>query len=154
MARAPEATIAKVAALQREAELMMHIPEQFATTLDRHVIVYVATLNGDGSPQVSPVWIERDGDVVRFGNAEGRSKWRNLRRDNRLALSFTDPDDPNTSFSMRGHAVAIEQRGWSLMDRLAGHYRGSDRFPRIEGMTRVDVDCEIDTASTNRPKSE
>jgi len=40
------------------------------------------------------------------------------------------------------------------MDRLAGDYRGIDGFPRIEGMTRVDVDCEIDTASTNRPGSE
>ena len=106
--------------------------------------MHLATTNADGSPQVSPIWVERDGGVLRFSTAEGRAKARNLRRDPRLALSFVDPDDTEVGFSIRGRATAIEHRGWDLIDRLARLYRGTDGFRRIEGMTRVDVDIEVD----------
>ena len=128
----------------------VHIPESAGSILDGHVIVHLATLNKDGSPQVSPIWLEREGDIVRFSTAEGRAKMRNLRRDPRLAISFTHPEDSSVSYSVRGRAVAIEQRGWELIDRLAGAYGGSDGFPRIRGMVRVDVDVEIDSVHSNR----
>ena len=128
----------------------MHIPDNVASILDGHVIAHLATLNADGSPQVTPIWLERDGNMVRFSTAEGRAKLSNLRRDPRLAISFTHPDDSSVSHSIRGRAVAIEQRGWKLIDRLAGAYDGSDGFPRISGMVRVDVDVEIDSLHSNR----
>ena len=123
---------------------MADIPENVQDILDRNVIVHLATLNGDGSPHVSPIWLERDGNLVRFSTAEGRAKLRNLRRDPRLALSFVHPDDPSDGYSVRGRAVAIEQRGWDLIDRLARRYRGTDGLSRIEGMVRVDIDIEVD----------
>ncbi len=123
---------------------MSKIPEKARELLDRGVIVHLATTNADGSPQVSPIWVERDGALLRFTTAEGRAKVRNLRRDPRLALSLVDPEEPGNSFSIRGSATAIERRGWDLIDRLARLYSGTDGFRRIEGMTRVDVDVEVD----------
>lgn len=123
---------------------MATIPDNVREILDRNLIVHLATLNGDGSPQLTPIWLERDGDLLRFSTAEGRAKLRNLRRDPRLALSFVHPEDAGDGYSMRGRAVTIEQRGWDLIDRLARRYQGSDGFPRIEGMVRVDVDIEVD----------
>lgn len=128
---------------------MASIPEAFAAILDRHVIAHLATVNPDGSPQVSPIWIERDGDILRFGTAEGRAKLANLRRDRRLAISFTHPDHRSTSFSMWGRAVSIEARGWDLIDRLARNYDGAESFPRVEGMVRIDIEVEAEGFHTN-----
>jgi PPOX class probable F420-dependent enzyme len=122
---------------------MTAIPRRVAALLDDRVVAHLATTNADGSPQVSPIWIERDGDLLRFGTAEGRAKLRNLRRDPRLALSITDPSDREVGAVIRGTAVAIEQRGWALIDRLAHKYRGDPSFPRVEGMVRVDVDVAV-----------
>lgn len=120
------------------------IPDHVAALIDKNVIVHLATVNRDGSPQVTPIWLERDGDLLRFGTAEGRAKVHNLRRDPRLAISIADPDHPEVGVAIRGRAIDIEQRGWALMDRLARRYRGTDGFPRIEGMTRLDVEVEVD----------
>ncbi len=124
---------------------MPELPSELAALIDRNVIAHVSTINGDGSVQASPIWIEREGDLLRFSTAEGRAKVRNLRRDPRLALSIVDPANPEIGFSIRGRAIAVEQRGWDLIDRLARRYRGSLAFPRIEGMVRVDVDIEVDS---------
>lgn len=123
---------------------MTAIPRRLATLLDEGVVVHLATTNADGSPQVSPIWIERDGPVLRFGTAEGRAKLRNLRRDPRLAISVTDPADRENGAVIRGRATALEQRGWDLIDRLARKYRGDAGFPRVEGMVRVDVEVTVE----------
>ncbi len=123
---------------------MATIPDNVREILDRNPIVHLATLNEDGSPQLTPIWLERDGDLLRFSTAQGRAKLRNLQRDPRLALSFVHPEDASDGYSIRGRAVTIEPRGWDLIDRLARRYQGSNGFPRIEGMVRVDVDIEVD----------
>jgi PPOX class probable F420-dependent enzyme len=120
------------------------LPDHVRALLDQNLIVHVATVNPDGSPHVTPVWVETDGDLIRFSTAEGRVKPRNLRRDPRIALSFTDPANRSTMVTMNGRAIAIEQRGWDLIDCLARRYDGTDGFPRIPGMTRVDVDIAVD----------
>ncbi len=123
---------------------MPPIPDHVISLLDRNVIVHLATVNRDGSPQVTPIWAETDGELIRFSTAEGRVKLANLRRDSRLAMSIADPDDPEVAVVIRGRAVSIETRGWALIDRLARRYRGGESFPRVEGMIRVDVDVAID----------
>ena len=96
---------------------MTSLPDRVKKLIDSNLIVHLATVNRDGSPQVSPIWIEREGDGLRFGTAEGRVKVRNLRRDPRLALSFTDPEDSGVMVAIRGRAIAIEPKGWDLIDR-------------------------------------
>ena len=51
--------------------------------------LFVATLNSDGSPQVTPVWTDLQDGRIRFNTAIGRVKERNLRRDPRIAMSIT-----------------------------------------------------------------
>lgn len=135
----------KVAHSRDAKDAMASLPEHVKELIDRNVIVHLATLNADGSPQVTPVWITRDGDLLQIGSAEGRVKVDNLRRDPRLAISFTDPEDPTRMVAIKGRAVAVEHRGWDLIDELARKYRGSDGFGRFEGMVRVDIDVEVDS---------
>ena len=59
---------------------MTRLPDEARSILDRHVVAHLATINPDGSPQLTAIWIERNGDGVRFSTAEGRVKLRNLRR--------------------------------------------------------------------------
>lgn len=123
---------------------MTVLPEHVKDLIDRNVIAHLATVNADGSPQVTPVWLTRHGDLLKIGSAEGRVKVDNLRRDPRLAISFTDPEDATKMVAIQGRAVAVEQRGWDLIDELARKYRGTE-FGRIEGMERVDVDVEAES---------
>ena len=61
---------------------------------EKKVLAHVASLDADGSPNVSPVWVGLDGDDIVINTALGRAKARNLANDSRVAVSSTDPDDP------------------------------------------------------------
>ena len=63
----------------------------------KKVLAHVASLDPDGSPNVTPVWVELDGDDIVINTALGRAKARNLANDERVAISLTDPDDPRPS---------------------------------------------------------
>ena len=121
------------------------IPGDVKAILDDPVFVHVATINEDTSPQVSVVWLERDGDLLRFSTVADRVKHRNLMRDPRLALSFSPLEDPYRNITIRGRAVAIEARGAGLIDRMARKYLGSERYEWSEpGQVRIDVDIEVE----------
>ena len=60
----------------------------------KRVLAHVASLDPDGAPNVTPVWVELDGDDIVINTALGRAKARNLATDPRVALSLTDPEDP------------------------------------------------------------
>ena len=127
---------------------MNTIPDDVAAILDGPVFVHLATTNPDGSPQVSMIWVDRDGDLVRFGTAEGRAKTRNLRNDPRVALSFSPGDDPYRNVTMRGRVTSIEANGTGLIDRMAQKYLGEDRFSGITpGQVRLDVTVQIATVT-------
>jgi PPOX class probable F420-dependent enzyme len=121
------------------------LPEDVRAILSEPVFIHAATVNPDGSPQVSVIWADVDGDLIRFSTAEGRAKPRNLRRDPRIALSLTAPDDPYRNIVVSGRAIAIENRGAALIDRMARKYTGSDRYEWARpGEVRVDVTVAAD----------
>lgn len=123
----------------------MTIPDDVRALLSEPIFFHAATINPDGSPQLSVVWADIDGDVLRFSTAEGRAKPRNLRRDPRIAISFSPPDNPYRNIIINGRAVEIEQRGMDLIDHMARKYLGEDRYPWAQpGDIRVDVAVEID----------
>jgi PPOX class probable F420-dependent enzyme len=127
---------------------MSVIPEDVAAILDDKVFVHLATVNPDGSPQTSVIWVMRDGDRVLFGTADGRAKPRNLRRDPRVAMSFTPVDDPYRGITIRGRATSIEANGTGLIDRLAQKYMGQERFAGVQpGDVRLDVTVAVDRVS-------
>ena len=92
--------------------------------LDGNNFASIATLNPDGSPQTSVIWVGRDGDDLVISTAAGRRKDRNIRRDPRVSLSVYDQDDPELYAEIRGTAAVTEDVGRRLAVRLGEEYEG------------------------------
>jgi PPOX class probable F420-dependent enzyme len=109
----------------------------------------VATLLPDGSPHVSTIWIDRDGDDVVFNTAEGRVKTGNVRRDGRVAISVFDLEEPYEQVVIRGTVVDVTTEGADEhIDLLAKKYVGADSYPwRDPGEQRVIVRVRPDHVS-------
>ena len=86
----------------------------------RPVLASLATVNPDGSPQVTPLWVDLDGDDVVFNTAQGRRKARNLERDGRVAVTVIDPDDAYNVVAFRGTVTAISTKGADARHRRVG----------------------------------
>jgi PPOX class probable F420-dependent enzyme len=84
----------------------------------------LATLNADGSPQTSVIWVGREGDELVISSAAGRRKDRNIRRDPRVSLSVYDQRDSEIYAEIRGRATVTEDIGRALAVRLAEQYAG------------------------------
>lgn len=107
--------------------------------VDRPVLAAFSTLNADGSPHTTPVWIDRDGEVLRVNTAQGRVKHRNVARDPRVAVCMVDPDDPMHVLAVRGTVVEITAEGADEhIDELAYKYTGVRTFgDRAPGQVRL-----------------
>lgn len=115
------------------------IPEAFLDLFEKKAFAHLATVMPDGSPQVSPVWMDLDGDVVRVNSAVGRVKDQNIRRNPNVALSIVDPENPYRFLLIRGQVVEITQYGADAhIDALAKKYLELDEYPyRQPGEVRV-----------------
>jgi PPOX class probable F420-dependent enzyme len=93
--------------------------------------LFVATVNADGSPQVTPVWTALRNGHISFNTAVGRVKERNLRRDPRVGLSITARDNPWEKADIRGRVVDfIEgEDADNQIDDLAEKYIGQRPYP-------------------------
>jgi PPOX class probable F420-dependent enzyme len=77
----------------------------------------------DGSPQVSPVWVDRKGDAILVNSAEGRVKDKNMARGARVALSGTDPENPYRALMVRGEVWKNSKDGADAhIDAMAKRY--------------------------------
>ncbi len=105
---------------------------------------HLATLMPDGSPQVSPVWVDLDGGRIIVNSAEGRIKVRNVRRDPRVALAITRLQNHYSNATVRGRVVEVTHQGADeTIDRLAKKYLGQDKYPfRRPGEQRVTLVIE------------
>ncbi|MFF7015724.1 MULTISPECIES: PPOX class F420-dependent oxidoreductase [Streptomyces] len=92
--------------------------------LDTPVFVNIATIQPDGSPQVSPVWVTRDGDDVLISTTVGRRKETNLRRDPRVTVVVQPADNPYAYAEIRGRAELTTEGGQELIDELSLKYTG------------------------------
>ena len=129
----------------------MELPDTVKAALDENVFVHMATLMPDGSPQVSVIWIGRDGDTLLFSTAEGRVKTENIRRDPRVALSFTTVGDEYVNYVLRGRVTKFEPDGWWLIDDLARKYTDADQYEwKTPGQVRVNGEIEIESIGVNR----
>ncbi len=121
---------------------MAELSEQIRDWIVAPNFWHLATVNLDGSPQVSPMWIDAEGDFIVFNTAIGRVKEENLRRDPRVSLSCLDTTDPYDRVVIHGRAVEFVEGDEAdrCTDRLAKKYVGTDRFEwRIPGERRVKV---------------
>jgi PPOX class probable F420-dependent enzyme len=106
------------------------LSERDRRIIDAPNFASVATLMPDGSPQVSTIWIDRDGDDILFNTAEGRVKTENLRRDGRVAISVFDQGDHDEQVIVRGRVVDLTTEGADAhIDFLAEKYLGAETYP-------------------------
>jgi PPOX class probable F420-dependent enzyme len=112
----------------------------------RPVLASLTTLGPDGSPQVTPLWIDRDGDDLLFNTAQGRVKARHMEHEPRVAVSVIDPDDPYNVVALRGTVTDMTTEGADAhIDSLAQKYLGLDAYPmRREGEVRIKVRVRTD----------
>jgi PPOX class probable F420-dependent enzyme len=125
------------------------LPNKVRQLLEGKNFAHVSTLMPDGSPQVTIVWIEPDGDNLTFNTADGRVKPRNLRRDPRIAISIADSENPYSWAAVRGRMIEITEEGADdQIDRLAKKYLGQEKYPlRRPGEKRLKVIVEPEHVS-------
>jgi PPOX class probable F420-dependent enzyme len=116
-----------------------NIPEEYADLLKKKAFASLGTLMPDGSPQVTPVWVDYDGKYIYFNSALGRMKDKNVRRDARVALAIQDPENPYRYLEIRGRVVEITQKGADdSINKLSQKYLGNPVYPfRKPGEVRV-----------------
>jgi PPOX class probable F420-dependent enzyme len=110
---------------------MKSIPESHQDLLkdETKAFVYLATLMLDGSPQVTPVWFNTDGEHILINTAQGRIKDRNMRARPRVALCIADPGDPYRYLQIRGQVVEFTTEGADAhIDALAGKYTSTPKY--------------------------
>src|SRR3977135_4490042 len=119
---------------------MATIPASHADLLkEKKAFANLATLNADGSPQVTPVWVDFDGTHVLVNTAKGRVKTKNLEREPRVALSIADPENPYRYLGIQGRVTGMTESGADEhIDKMAKKYLGKDKYPyRVPGEGRV-----------------
>jgi PPOX class probable F420-dependent enzyme len=118
----------------------VHLSEDQVALLREKVLAHVATTMPDGSPHVTPVWVDSDGEAVVFNTAKGRIKHRNLVRDPRIAISVTDKQNDYRTVVIRGRAEFVDEGADANIDKMAKKYLDADSYPnRREGEQRVIV---------------
>jgi PPOX class probable F420-dependent enzyme len=115
------------------------IPEKYIDLFDKKAFANLATLNSDGTPQVTPVWVDYDGSHVLVNSARGRRKDKNMESNRAVALSIQDPDNPYRYLEVRGRVDEITEQGADQhIDKMAKKYMGVDKYPgRQSGEVRV-----------------
>ena len=111
---------------------MNQITEPITQLLKGKNFAYLSTLMKDGSPQVTPTWIDidKDGNGILVNTAEGRLKHKNVSRDPRVAISVADQSNPYNMVSIRGRDIEqISEDADEHTDRLAKKYLGLDKYP-------------------------
>ena len=106
------------------------IPDKYLDLFQKKAFANLATLMPDGSPQVTPVWVDFDGTHVLVNSARGRQKDKNITQNSRVALSILDPDNPYRYLEIRGNVETITEDGADdHIDKMAKKYMGKDKYP-------------------------
>ena len=94
---------------------------------------HLATLMPDGSPHVSDVWVDVDGDRIVVNTQEGRVKPRNVRKDARVSISIFDQQNPYKSATVTVLVGEITHEGAEeSIHKLAKKYMGADKYPYLQ----------------------
>jgi PPOX class probable F420-dependent enzyme len=101
-------------------------------------IATAATIRRDGSPHLTPVWIDWDDDDVLFNTVEGRVKERNIERNPAVAVLVVDPENASRWISVSGSAALVEEGAEEHMNELSLRYRGRG-YDHDPSMKRVIV---------------
>ena len=143
------ASFAGRAELSRCYRAVMARPLSDATLklLDGRNYAVLATVNPDGSPQTSVIWVGRDGGDPLFSTVEGRVKHRNMLRDPRVSVSVIDSSDPENYVELRGRVSMTPDTGRQLDTQLSWKYDGKDPGADRPGAVRVVVRMVVENVT-------
>ena len=109
---------------------MARLNEKQAALFEGKNFGHVGTIRADGTPQVTPVWVDYDGEHVIFNTAVGRAKYRYLQRDPRVTIEVQNLENPYEYVLVSGRAEMEEgHEAEKHIDKLAKKYRGLDVYP-------------------------
>jgi PPOX class probable F420-dependent enzyme len=121
------------------------VPARFHDILESTTLGHLATIGPQGSPQVNPVWFLWDGEHVLLSVRASAQKYRNLRRDPRVAISFLDPANPQRYVEIRGEVIEFElYLTLDFVNQLARKYIGADYTLGQAGEERYRVTVRVD----------
>jgi PPOX class probable F420-dependent enzyme len=115
----------------------IEMDERVRTLLDGQCHAVMASVNGDGSPHTSPVWVVRDGDVLLFAVHANDGEASNLEREPRTSVTLLDVRDPSTTVDIQGVVEFIEDPEDSLKARFAQKYSDLETLPRSPDAQRL-----------------
>ena len=99
--------------------------------IDGKNFAYLATLLPDGSPHVTPMWVDHEGDMLLMNTAVGRVKQRNITRDPRVSITIVDSNNPYDRIIIHGRVVnQTEQGAETHIDKLAKKYTGANKYQK------------------------
>ncbi len=110
---------------------MKTIPESHQDLLrdEKKAFAYLATIMKDGSPQVTPVWFNVEGESIMINSAEGRVKDKNMRAHPTIAIAIADPGDPYRYLQIRGKVIEYTNDGADAhIDALSFKYTGNPKY--------------------------
>jgi len=109
---------------------MSTVPSAYKDLLEKKAFASLATVNADGTPQVTPVWFDWDGSYIRVNTAKGRIKDKNMRSRPTVALAIMDPENPYRYLQIKGRVASVTETGADAhIDALAKKYLSKDRYP-------------------------
>ena len=115
------------------------LPADLLDLLRRPSLTFIATTMADGSPQLTQVWVDTDGEHVLINSVKTHVKVRNIERDPRVALTIADPADPSNYWQVRGHVVRVTTDGAvDHIEMLSRKYLGTP-YPWYGGRDQVRV---------------
>jgi len=115
---------------------MTQIPDSHKDIFEKKSFAHVATSHND-IPQVTPVWVEYDGEHILINSAKGRKKDRSMRGNPKVALSVQDPDNAYRYIGLQGRVVEITEEGAAAhINKLSHKYNGRD-YPPLGDSIRV-----------------
>ena len=126
---------------------MKSIPESHQDLLkdETKAFLYLATLMKDGSPQVTPIWFDVEGETIRINSAKGRIKDKNMRARPKVAILINDPKDPYRYIQIRGQVVEITETGADEhINRLNMKYHDGEPWKKLPGQVRVIYKIQAD----------
>ena len=113
--------------------------ENIVKLFDGKNFAFLATVKKDGSPQVTPTWIDRENNIILINTAKGRLKHKNVTRDPRVSISLVDDQNPYSMVTIRGRVIEqISESANKHIDKLARKYLNTDKYPsHSPGVKRV-----------------
>ncbi len=115
--------------------------------LDGPNYAVLATVNSDGSPQTSAMWVGRDGADLLFSTVAGRVKHKNMLRDPRVSVTVLDAADPENYVELRGRVSMTPDIGRQVDTALSWKYDGRDPDHDPPGAVRLVVRMVVDKAT-------